>query len=591
MEKGKNSTSPSEAVRGSASSGRVSGKIKYEELKIDRNSKSLDAFKAPRNPAFKPAAPAGSTTGSGDSGTGGSNPREESTTVNQGTKVTAEVKQPAPQPVEKIEENETKNDKSEDKSINEMTLDELEAYKRDHVLSVEEAEEIATRAKEIEEAQRKSDGKGDEAGKIEKTDDPDDEKDNDDKFDIQQGDFIEFLMKDVVLAGAAWGGKKISNYVGLYTYKGLSWAYHGTKDELLSPAWNATTDYMEEKWKAAKANVKEAFRTPEEYEIKDTLRREDATTGYAHKIIAEHNQVIKDVKETFNPEVYKRFADAVIAGNLEKKTQNGKLVWQDKETLACIPIESEFMKHIIERTQKATKDIDEQIKDKPEFADRKTELLGQISQSVAQIAQDNTLFDAPEKTFVSNMVTAQLLRQRAETPDKEPTAEEVKALEAKMSVVYISEWIKIQRGESEFKDVKEFLEASNKAMKTSYNDIADGRYAERGKIPPTNETLEHLTNLNAKQIKEKGAKTLHEEATSYLTSISKMEAALAAAHNTVAGYEAQQEEVNQRRERVNETKQRINNNRDKANEDKTTNGNGNKNKQPLPRMGESGGRP
>ena len=195
----KESTSPRKEAETAARGGRKSGEENTRRTRAEAN----------RTSAPTPTSGAGSTpAGSGESGASSSstpqqndgNSRQKPVTVNQAT----------PQP-----------DKSTDR---EFTADDLSDYlaslaKKDpKELSVEELNVLKENATDPEERQKyedminqrnlPGDGKAPEAGKIEKTDDPDAPKEDDDKFDIQQGDFIEFLMKDVVLASAAWAGKK-----------------------------------------------------------------------------------------------------------------------------------------------------------------------------------------------------------------------------------------------------------------------------------------------------------------------------------------------------------------------------------------------
>ncbi len=58
-------------------------------------------------------------------------------------------------------------------------------------------------------------------------------KKDDDNFKIEQGDIIDYLMKEVILASAAWAGNKAAGFVGIVGYEMSSAAYHN----VLQPGW------------------------------------------------------------------------------------------------------------------------------------------------------------------------------------------------------------------------------------------------------------------------------------------------------------------------------------------------------------------
>ena len=65
-------------------------------------------------------------------------------------------------------------------------------------------------------------------------DDPDWAKDDDnDNFKIEQGDIIDYLMKEVILASAAWAGNKAAGFVGIVGYEIISGVHHNATE----PAW------------------------------------------------------------------------------------------------------------------------------------------------------------------------------------------------------------------------------------------------------------------------------------------------------------------------------------------------------------------
>ena len=474
--------SPRKAAQDAANSGRKSGE---ETARTTRAGAS-------RATASASTSGAGSTpTGSGESSASGSTtpPQNDGNAASKPVTVNQQTSQP---------------DKSTDR---EFTADDLSDYlaslaKKDpKELSVEELNVLKENTTDPEQRQKyedminqrnlPGDSKAPEAGKIEKIDDPDEPKEDDDKFDIQQGDFIEFLMKDIVLASAAWAGKKVSGGVGLLTYRGLSWMYHTADDKLFTPAGKE----IAEAWDNLKKNTKEAFRTVEQYQIKDTLTGDDNTTKFTHEVLKEHNKVIEDaLKSPKRIEAFGRFAGAVVNGKLKEGTynQNGHAVWFDKETRTTIPLEGKAMEDLIKMVQETSQAID--AMDRP--AGEKAALKDLAAKDFSVMVGTYTLLESQKNIFVSNMATATLLQTKAENKDYQYSKEEVDAMKNEAAISFFLELRKIRNGQSQFKTVEEFLEASGKAVQTAYKNMEKGHYDEKGKMPPVNEDLVMLNNLN-----------------------------------------------------------------------------------------------
>ena len=504
----KESTSPRKEAETAARGGRKSGEENARRTRAEAN----------RTSAPTPTSGAGSTpAGSGESGASGSSTPQQND-GNSGQKPVT-VNQATPQP-----------DKSTDR---EFTADDLSDYlaslaKKDpKELSVEELNVLKENATDPEERQKyedminqrnlPGDGKAPEAGKIEKTDDPDAPKEDDDKFDIQQGDFIEFLMKDVVLASAAWAGKKVSGQVGLLTYRGLSWMYHTADDKLFTPAGKE----ISEAWDNLKKNTKEAFRTVEQYQIKDTLNGKDDTTNFAHEVIKEHNKVIDDaLKSPKRIEAFGRFASAVVNGKLKEGTynQNGHAVWFDKETRTTIPLEGKAMEDLIKMVQETSQAID--ASERP--AGEKATLKDLAAKDFSVMVGTYTLLESQKNIFVSNIATATLLQAKAEDKGYQYSKEELEAMKNEAAISFFLELRKIKNGQSQFKTVEEFLDASGKAVQTSYENLDKGRYMEKGKMPPVNKDLVLLKNLNTNTANQ-DLQSLRDEALSSCNDMAKLE--------------------------------------------------------------------
>lgn len=112
----------------------------------------------------------------------------------------------------------------------------------------------------------------------------DDDKDPDNKFEIKEGDIIDFMFKEIVLASANWAGTKAFNAIGYGGYKIGSGIYHGSGKGC--------------KWLGKE--IKECFskRTSEdEKAIKDG---DDKTTVFAKTVFAARDNQMDVHKLDFN---------------------------------------------------------------------------------------------------------------------------------------------------------------------------------------------------------------------------------------------------------------------------------------------------
>lgn len=75
-------------------------------------------------------------------------------------------------------------------------------------------------------------------------DDPDwGHKKDDDDFKIEQGDIIEYLMKDVILSSVAWAGNRVAGFAGTISYELLS---AGVKE--IHPYGRTAKEWVTKKW-------------------------------------------------------------------------------------------------------------------------------------------------------------------------------------------------------------------------------------------------------------------------------------------------------------------------------------------------------
>ena len=267
--------------------------------------------------------------------------------------------------------------------------------------------------------------------------------------------------------------------------------YHTADDKLYTPAKKE----IAEAWDNLKKNTKEAFRTVEQYQIKDTLNGKDDTTNFAHEVIKEHNKVIDNaLKSPKRIEAFGRFAAAVVNGKLKEGTynQDGHAVWFDKETRTTIPLEGKSMQDLIKMVQETSQAID--ATDRP--AGEKAALKDLAAKDFSVMVGTYTMLESQKNIFMSNMATATLLQMKAENKDYKYSKEELEAMKNEAAISFFLELRKIRNGQSQFKTVEEFLDASGKAVQTSYENLDKGRYMEKGKMPSVNKDLVLLKNLN-----------------------------------------------------------------------------------------------
>lgn len=86
-------------------------------------------------------------------------------------------------------------------------------------------------------------------------DDPDwGHKKDDDDFKIEQGDIIEYLMKDVILSSVAWAGNRVAGFAGTVSYELLS---AGVKE--IHPYGRKAKNKIVEGWSDLKQYIKDCF--------------------------------------------------------------------------------------------------------------------------------------------------------------------------------------------------------------------------------------------------------------------------------------------------------------------------------------------
>lgn len=409
---------------------------------------------------------------------------------------------------------------------------------------------------------------------------------DDDKFDIQQGDFIDFLMKDVVLAFAAYCGKKVTTPFGIAAYQLGSKMYHGAKDHLWDPAWAE----VEDGWNKFKNNVVEACRSVGEYEIKHEFKNDDETSKSGNDAIKQHNKTIKyynqnvfgnDDSKMPDSSIFDHFAEAVMNGDIsdtlpvkegqvyfckdianDQQQPRSDLYWFDPKNKLNIPIGSRMMQQAIALAVEMTKQANEKITDE----NKKKEIKAKLVKNFSKVAKSFAEIEAPENIFVRNMITARQLHDCALT-NKNPDKDKLDLYTAEAQKIYLAEYIKIQKGESKYKNLKQLLDASYKAVEAAHKNIREGRYVEKGVDPQTikNEPLDRLLQQNAEKIRTTDAKTLRQEFMDTIMNDKKNKNAMENINNVISALENDKQKVDDRRKRCDDIKNKKTNGKDKDN--------------------------
>lgn len=490
-------------------------------------------------------------------------------------------------------------------SISDVRVDELVKKVQERDASSLEVDELNKVAEDTGNQELKSilnnhnDNK--EVPKIERQDgDYDDPEDEDDKFDIQQGDFIDFLMKDVVLASAAYAGKKVSGFIGMSLYKASSWAYHHAMDDAIIPAY----DDLKENWNKAVNNVKEALRDAGQYQFKYDFDATDETTKYGNVVLGSHNKEMKELMDLIGdpnskPDLarFERLADKVLNKELTTDpndtnnvyvnksvalgTKDGteERFWYDQETKTYVPIGSNLMQNYILRTAKYKTLLDTALNEGRITQEQHQEQLQKAKSGFAKTAQESFLLDAPERAFITNMTTASLLHLKAQ--GQNPSEEDKVLARLNARKVFLAEYIKIQRGTSnKFSSVKEFLDYSFEAAEQSKTNIDKGKYAEKDKTPE-NKYLDTLNNLNRQEVNSSDVRTLQEEAYLCNENSSRLNETLRLSEQYKQYLLSEQETNGKRREDFEKTKERVQNNNSGATAEITPNNHHQSNRLPT----------
>lgn len=401
-----------------------------------------------------------SRTGAPSGGTSGSDtPSTKTVTVGDASsKQPKDLHSNTPQTDQTLEVSE----KKEQKDINEMSVSEIEEELNS--LNVNEGvltPEEEARKKALEEAQKASSAPV--GGEVKNTGNPDEpEVDDDNKFDIQQGDFIDFLMKEVVLASVAWAGKHTFNAAGYWMlYKPLSYGYHAAEDFI-------------EKRKDAKAAKKDAENKAQA--IRDEIRRQygrdalvpndiPSSSPYcedAKKIFNIHNQELKAADtQLANIQRLNEYMAALVAGKEDENIgqSNGKKCWQASDG-TLVPLDNPLVQRVTDAFAKARENV---LSQNNLTDEQKQSQIEDLANTYGTIMLEKYTQDAQAGLFATDYATAHQLQSLVE--GKEPRSREELLQEAK--TIFYTSLVAERSGAKGGKSTQLLLKTAKEAKNTA----------------------------------------------------------------------------------------------------------------------------
>ena len=379
--------------------------------------------------------------------------------------------------------------------------------------------------KEIEEQENKEN-----VGKMDITDDKNEKLHADfDPIKIEQGDFIDFLMKDIVIAGTQWiGGKVIAQPIAVVSYSVARFGYHKL---LRDPYRWGKEKYQERKARSEKQKKEALEENLKSYEKMTNLEPspdDDATTAFSKTVRLMHNNTLKAINTLKAAENIDLLTQKAIDGTLENI--------QD----------SNLPPHINASLQKMAQAIKAQNLTDEQKANLKEYLHQQI---------DERLLTEHNAIAFASLMTATVLMNKKNKDQNFDANMSPKEISRQYSAIYLKYqqifYNEINNEQGKYKTPEALVKAANEAFVTEKENVLNGHYNEKGKIPTNNklEEINHNFNYTPNGDERYGSRADHQ--------------AEALKNNTqeIESLTALKEKNNKRRNNVNQTKDRIKENK------------------------------
>lgn len=529
-------TSAADTLRTGAARGINNGRLVLQQTRAAaavNTANAANAIKSNASFVYKPSS------GSADS-SGGETSSVRETVVNQETPQQTTVNQNlAAQPESRFKDDE----------IEKMDVDEIDKIlATDGSLTAKESDALK-KAKET-----KQDSTNNDANTFRfrgRTDDPDFAKPEEDKFDIQQGDFIEFLMKDVVLASAAWATNKTAKWIGVGAYEFGSWAWHKMLD---GKEAKEKEDAKKAREKASKAADTLDQKRKNSHDNKP-LPEKDTTTAFANQLFSIHDaEIAKPSSQAAEANAFFHLTKAAL--EMDEKNFNDLL------TKKSISPNASFVKLARERAEFFKNEIKKDgITDPKKVEAEKKNFLD----SIAATVEKHSALTLSATTFTANYAAAAMLQEKIKNPDAFANTDLQKEFlnrkqnEAKK--LFYLEAIKLMRGGSNFKNLEDLTQAGVDAFKTARDNIEKGQYAERGKLGENKpfSVLQKTLENPEKKYQKLSAEDMKGVAVAYIGSEQAGNQRLEEVNARIAAEEEKLKQNDSRRQNVEDTKKRIKN--------------------------------
>ena len=177
-------------------------------------------------------------------------------------------------------------------------------------------------------------------------DDPDWAKaDDNDNFKIEQGDIIEYLMKDIILASAAWATNKVAGLGGIVLYETASGVYKHTlrpagqyAGKIISYPWDYLKNTLFGKKENENTEVKEIF--------DDVIKRHDSIVEESKNRQIDSEEKTKKLT-LFNDYLRNINSNFVVFGdNDDKIYKQSKTGWKEESFKEIRPSVPEELKEL-----------------------------------------------------------------------------------------------------------------------------------------------------------------------------------------------------------------------------------------------------
>ncbi len=347
-------------------------------------------------------------------------------------------------------------------------------------------------------------------------DDPDWGKPLDDKFDIQQGDFIEFLMKEVVLASAAWTGNKVFGVAGYGLYKGGSSLYHWGIGGI-KKGYDKWSDDREKSKKKQREN-KEKINNENLYS--GALSHDDKTNGFAKKVLDARKKLLNDIESS--PELKSaralcNYVRTTIRGEMDidraVRGKDGRYTItrnykddKDKEQSQNITVDEKTYQTLLSVHQNVQKTIGDRG-DSPELRQAMEDQMVTLFENRADLLEK-------EKIFAADYAAAVLLERAARmTPEEiaktKPERELQNLINGEGKLAYYHHLYNIEhrkpeafKGEGEKSALQILSDTGHAALEESVKKLNNSQYREAymkqglqegtKKEPPLNASLQRI---------------------------------------------------------------------------------------------------